>query len=637
MGPANERLLWSLIEKSEEDLQWALRNGANVNLSSPSGSRPLHVAALVDSAWLIDILIDSKATVNQKDNSGFTPLMVAALNGKTDAARVLLSKGADPNMKRPSSGQTALHVAMNSGSRKVVRVLLDADVDINAQTSDRGFTPLHLAAVLNAEDLARVLLEDPQCDATILDSNGRTAAMVATDNGNHHLAEHLRLSAKTKSKADKELLSAVMELDDEAARKALAGGANASLCLHAAAMKGSVFLIKILLNHRINVNQIDSLGFTPLMVAALNGNTDAVAEFLERGASLNVKGKDGETALHLAMKGGSLGVVNVLLEKGANINAQTRSDKFTPLHCAVYFNVQHLREALEMHTRCNTEIVDSHGRTAGELAEECGRQLGITTDALDGNMTKPMEVSKNVYKVTSSPRGRVLVLNYENFGEEGYRSGAVWDAKKLGNLFTKMDYQVNIYHNMKHQETLEVLNSFRSSEEMAQVDCAVVCVLSHGVDQDTFVTSDREPVTVGEIYSYFTDDQCPRLKGKPKLFLFNYCRGEDIERGCNLDKSQIHDDFETQGSKENSPPTETFKDYISIYASMEGIKALRDKWKGTYFAEAVMKTFSQYADVLDVARLAKELQKYLKNMGGTTISVDDTTTKKFHLNLPRKN
>ncbi|XP_063880176.1 ankyrin-2-like isoform X1 [Scylla paramamosain] len=637
MGSANELLLWSLIEKSEEDLGKALEKGANVNLLSPTGSSPLHVAALRDSAWLIDILLKYEARVDQKDNSGFTPLMVAALNGKTDAARVLLSNGADPNIKRPSNGQTALHLAMDSRSRMVVRALVDADADINAQANDRKFTPLHLAAVLNAGELAHVLLEDPQCDVTILDSNGRTAAMVATDNGNHRLGEDLRVYAMTKSKADKELLSAVMELDEEAARKALAGGANANLCLHAAAMKGSVSLIKILLDHRIDVNQIDSLGFTPLMVAALNGNTDAVTELMANGANLNLRGRDGETALHLAMKSANLRVVNELLKKGADINAQTKSDKFTPLHFAAYFNIQHIRRVLEMHTKCNTEIVDWKSRTAAKLAEERRRQLGMLPESADGNMTKPVEVSENVYKVTSSPRGRVIVLNYENFGEKDYRSGAIWDTKKLGNLFTKMDYQVETHHNLKYQKTKEILNFFRSSDKMAQVDCAVVCVLSHGVSQDTFITSDNIDMTVDEIYSYFTDDQCPYLKGKPKLFLFNYCRGCYIEPGCALNKSQVNDDLATQGTKENSPSRETLKDYISIYATMEGIKALRNMWKGTYFAEAVKRTFNQYADVLDVVRLAEELKNYLKNIGGTTISVDDKTTKKFYLNLPRKN
>ncbi|XP_045139398.1 putative ankyrin repeat protein RF_0381 isoform X2 [Portunus trituberculatus] len=619
MGLGDELLLWSLIENSEKHLRTALEYGANVNLTSPTGSCPLHVAALLDLPWLIRILLDHKATVDQKDESGYTPLMVAALNGKTDAARVLLSMGADPNMKRPSNGETALHLAMNSKSRTVVGTLLDADADINAQTSDRKFTPLHLAAWFNAGNLVSLLLEDPLCDATILDSAERTAAIVATEKSNHHVAEHLRLFAMTKSVADKELLSAVMELDNEAAKKALMGGANANLCFHVAAMKGSVPLIKILLDHQANVDEINSLGITPLMVAALNGNTDAVKELLLNGAKVNQKGIDNEIALHLAMKGGSHGVVNELLEKGADINAQTKSKKFTPLHFAVHFNDQYLRKVLEMHTKCDATIVDWKDRTADQLAEERGHQHETLPDTPDGKMIKSERVSENVYKVTSPPRGKVLVFNYENFEKkEDYRKGAVWDSKKVEKLFAKMGYQVNSYHNKKYQETIDILNSFRRSEEMAKVDCIVVCVLSHGIRHDTFMTSDNRLMTVDEIHSYFTDDKCPHLKGKPKLFLFNYCRDTNSQ-----------DDLKTQGSRENPP----LEDHITIYATIEGKYALRNPWKGTYFTEAMTKMLSQYADFLHVAKLAEKMREYMKIINGPEISVVDETKKKFYLNL----
>ena len=173
-----------------------------------------------------------------------------------------------------------------------------------------------------------------------------------------------------------------MKMDEEAAERALVDGANANLFLNAAAMKGSVLLIQILLHHKANVNQIDSMGLTPLMVAALNGHTNVVMELLAKGANVNQKSNDDETALHLAMKGGSLGVVNLLLEKGANINAQTKSMKFTPLHFAARFNVDHLRKVLEMNENCNTEILDRNGRTAKEMAEE----LRKLQDTPKGNM-----------------------------------------------------------------------------------------------------------------------------------------------------------------------------------------------------------------------------------------------------------
>lgn len=51
-----------------------------------------------------------------------------------------------------------------------------------------------------------------------------------------------------------------------------------------------------------------------------------------------------------------------------------------------------------------------------------------------------MQPSDSVHKITSLPRGRVLVLNYEKFETAKFRNGAVWDAKKLDNLFNEVSH-----------------------------------------------------------------------------------------------------------------------------------------------------------------------------------------------------
>ena len=195
-------LLWSLIDTDKDDLQQALMRNADANLSSPNGSRPLHAAAFRGSAALIELLLEYQAIVDQTDGYGFTPLMVASLNSNTDAVKVLLSKGADSNLQRLTTGETALHLAMDSGSQEVVSALLDGDANVNAQTTDDKFTPLHFAAEFDARDLASVLLENPLCEPATLDSVGRTAAVVAQENGYHLLADHLHMQTEARKKAD---------------------------------------------------------------------------------------------------------------------------------------------------------------------------------------------------------------------------------------------------------------------------------------------------------------------------------------------------------------------------------------------------------------------------------------------------
>lgn len=58
---------------------------------------------------------------------------------------------------------------------------------------------------------------------------------------------------------------------------------------------------------------------------------------------------------------------------------------------------------------------------------------------------------------------------------------------------------VNKSRNLNYKETNAVLRSFRGSKEMGMVDCAVVCVLSHGKNKNTFITSDDKEMTVEEV------------------------------------------------------------------------------------------------------------------------------------------
>lgn len=125
------------MNNDEEAARMALKkDGVDVNTPSPTGSRPLHVAALKGSALLINMLVQHGAEVHQADSEGFTPLMVAALNGKADAVTALLANNADPNQERLKTGQTALHMSMNGESPQVVRALVSGGANINAKTKD---------------------------------------------------------------------------------------------------------------------------------------------------------------------------------------------------------------------------------------------------------------------------------------------------------------------------------------------------------------------------------------------------------------------------------------------------------------------------------------------------------------------
>ncbi len=107
---------------------------AHVNAKDKEGETALMAAAGSGETSNVLFLLDSRAQIDAKGHDGNTALMLAAAAGPynavraletTDAVKLLLSRGADPNV-RNKHGQTALDLAVKSGRKAVAALLRNA-------------------------------------------------------------------------------------------------------------------------------------------------------------------------------------------------------------------------------------------------------------------------------------------------------------------------------------------------------------------------------------------------------------------------------------------------------------------------------------------------------------------------------
>jgi hypothetical protein len=77
------------------------------------------------------------------------------------------------------------------------------------------------------------------------------------------------------------------------------------------------------LRRRIDPNEMDEYGFTPLIEAAIADNIDITKRLLAYGADVNGQDATGNTALHWAAENNNLELARLLLEHRANPNAYT--------------------------------------------------------------------------------------------------------------------------------------------------------------------------------------------------------------------------------------------------------------------------------------------------------------------------
>lgn len=232
-----------------------LDRGADVNAKNRRGSTPLHWA--VHDQAKVRLLLSRGATVNSKQNEGRTPLFLAAsLANSIDTIRLLLAKGADPDIAT-ANRQTPLMAAAALGSVDAVRLLLDADAAVDAKNG-AGETALMLAAGDGNPDAVALLLARG-ADARVRSKRNETAL------GN-------------------------------------------------AATAGVEHTVRLLVEAGADVNVRNIRGYSPLMLAASSDTIPAgvVKLLLQKGADTTYTGDYDETARDLAAKRGDTEVTRLL-------------------------------------------------------------------------------------------------------------------------------------------------------------------------------------------------------------------------------------------------------------------------------------------------------------------------------------
>lgn len=147
-------------------------------------------AALGRVARLETLLEEAPERVSAFAADGFTALHLAGFFGQTEAAEVLLARGADSEaVARNAMKVRPLHSAVAGGSLPVAQQLLQKGADPNARQQG-GWTPLMGAAVQGNEPLMQLLLQRG-AEPAVRDEKGKSARDLALEHGQVKAAEFL--------------------------------------------------------------------------------------------------------------------------------------------------------------------------------------------------------------------------------------------------------------------------------------------------------------------------------------------------------------------------------------------------------------------------------------------------------------
>jgi uncharacterized protein len=202
-------LMLASLEKNIPLMELLLQAGAHVDpqCECPAilggGHTALTLASFSGSEQAVRLLLDAGAAVDTRSGYG-TALIVA--DGNMDLAKLLLSRGADPNKAIDRDGDTAL---MRAAFRRsaMVPILVAAGADVNAQNKS-GATALMRAAEADLADAARVLL-DAGAQVDLRTQRGRTALIIAAMSGSVDTARLLVQRGARTDAVDEDSMSAL--------------------------------------------------------------------------------------------------------------------------------------------------------------------------------------------------------------------------------------------------------------------------------------------------------------------------------------------------------------------------------------------------------------------------------------------
>ncbi|TDH12712.1 hypothetical protein EPR50_G00049720 [Perca flavescens] len=171
-------LHYAVAGKNKEAVQLLLQRRVKVDQKDKYGVAPIHLAAWFGSLEILKLLVQAGAEQKVENTRGETPLHLAARNGHLDAVQSLL-QSFDTQDEVNMDGETALYQAADNGQEACVLTLLEAGCDPNILTTHLE-APIHLAVKNSHIPVIHSLLK-AGCNINVTDKRSQTAIHLAAE------------------------------------------------------------------------------------------------------------------------------------------------------------------------------------------------------------------------------------------------------------------------------------------------------------------------------------------------------------------------------------------------------------------------------------------------------------------------
>ncbi|XP_073691609.1 caspase-6-like [Garra rufa] len=218
------------------------------------------------------------------------------------------------------------------------------------------------------------------------------------------------------------------------------------------------------------------------------------------------------------------------------------------------------------------------------------------------------------YKMDHKRRGMALIFNHDHFHWQlmlNSRSGTEADKNNLVGRFQELGYEVKAYDDYKREEVLSKIKEAADANHV-DADCFVCVFLSHGENGHIYANDGQ--IQIKEITDLFKGDKCRSLVGKPKIFIFQACRGDKHDDPVTpmdvMDSQTVNEVVIDAGTLHTLPAG---ADFIMCYSVAEGYYSHRETMKGSWYIQDLCEALKRYGSTLeftDILTLVNRMVSY---------------------------
>lgn len=457
-----------------EIMKYLISQDADIYTIDREGSNLLHNSAANGHLDVVEYLIDHGFDVNAADGNGNTALLFALQSGDIELVNYLLEQGAEIFVENVN-GSTAMLNGIVSGNIEIVKLLRDHGLSID-QSNQWGVTPLMYASILGNKDIVEYLIENG-ADVHAISNQGETALVWATIRLHFDIAELLMekgLSYNDRSETGATMFFSAGKSPMEAVTYMIEHGATpmvedsiGTTPLHIAAQRGNTEVATYLIELGADVNKVNDHGWTPLKFSLWSDEPSILEVLLENDAMIEIVDSECETGcqthesspLHQASRMGKTDFLSKLIEYGADLNIKNEEFKQTPLHIAAALGYGDIVTLL-VENGCDISIEDINGKTPTDLAIEHGN-IEIAKILMENDSIADMKLDDLLH--ASLQEGEIYIWFVTHSG---------WIAKTKDHLLV-FDY----WRQNRSPDNPSISNGMFNLDEMENLD--VIVLVSH--------------------------------------------------------------------------------------------------------------------------------------------------------------